>query len=51
MYVQHEVDGTVDKVSSNNRSVLRTKSTFLVLKIGPICLALVGFTAGHQTKN
>ena len=43
-------DGTVDKSSSNNRSMLWIESTFLMLKTGPICLALVGLMAGHQTK-
>lgn len=40
--------GAVDKSSSNNRSVLRTASAFVMLKIGPVRLALVGLTAGRQ---
>ena len=40
--------GAVDKSSSNNRSVLRTASAFVMLKIGPVRLALVGLTAGWR---
>ena len=43
--------GAVDKSSSNNRSVLQAASAFLMLKIGPIRLALVGITAGHQSSR
>ena len=38
----------VDK-SSNNRSMLRMVNAFVMLKIGPIRLALVGLTAGWQS--
>ena len=40
--------GAVEKSSSNNRSMLRTANAFVMLKIGPICLALVGLMAGWQ---
>ena len=43
--------GAVDKSSSNNRSVLRTASAFVMLKIGPVRLALVGLTAGRQAGS
>ena len=43
--------GAVDKTSSNNRSVLRTASAFVMLKIGPVRLALVGLTAGRQAGS
>ena len=44
-------DGAVDKSSSNNRSVLQMKNTFLMLKTGLICLALVVLMAGRPVEK
>ena len=44
-------DGAVDKSSSNNRSVLRMASAFVMLKIGPVRLVLVGLMAGRLTDE
>ena len=43
-------DGAVDKFSSNNKSVLRTKSAFLMLKLDPYSSS-VSSLSGQQTKN
>ena len=41
--------GAVDKSFSNNRSMLRMASAFVMLKIEPIHLGLVGFQAGRPS--
>ena len=43
--------GAVNKFSSNNRSVVWMSSAFVMLKIGPIHLTLVGLTAGRPARG
>ena len=41
----------MDKSSSNSRPMLLTASAFVMLKIGPVHLALVGLMAVHQASR
>ena len=48
---EKKYDGAVDKSSSNDRSVLRMESAFIMLQTGPIRLVLVDLIAGSLSDK